>query len=161
MLFRSNELFNNIAGVQIAHVPYKGLADGMKDLLVNRIQLTFSNPMGLAEHVKAGKLKGMAISGDKRSAVLPEVPTFAETGMPRFSGTNWFGIVVPGRTPREIIRRISDDVIRIQQSGDYSERLIKQGVEPFISSPEQFGTLIREDIARYAEVIRRANIKME
>ena len=156
-----NELFANEAGIHVAHVSYKGLAEGMKDLLTNRVQMTFSNPMGLAELVKAGKLRALAISGDKRSAVLPEVPTFAEASLPKFSGTNWFGIVVPAKTPREIIRKISDDIIQIGQTRDYQERLTKQGVEPFSLTPEQFSALIREDIGRYAEVIRKANIRIE
>ncbi len=156
-----NELFNTLAGVKITYVAYKGAAPVMTDVLGNQIQMMFSNPMQIGPHVKAGRLRALAVSGDQRSPNLPDVPTFAEANMPNFSGTNWFGIVVQSRVPTEIINKISADMTRVQRSNDFRNQLLSQGVEPFLSTPEEFAFLIRDDIARYAKVIKSSNIRLQ
>ncbi len=157
----AHELFNTMADVKIVHIPYRGAAPAMTDLLGNQVQMTFSNPMSLNAAITAGKLKGIAISGDKRSPILPNVPTFAEAGLPGYRATNWFGIVMHARTPPELINRISADIIRVQRSTDFPAQLIKSGVEPFVMNASEFSAFVREEIERIGKLIKSANIKLE
>ncbi len=155
------ELFNALAGVRLQHVPYKGIAPGMVDLIGGQVQLAFSSSITVMPHVRSGKLKAIGVGGETRLSVLPEVPTFKEAGLAGFTAKNWFGVVAPARTPKEIVERLAAEIAKAQQMPDVKEKLASQGVEPFILGPDQFTALIKSDMAKYAKVIQTANIKFE
>jgi len=155
------ELFNILAGVKLQAIPYKGGGPGITDLIGGQVQLAFNNSIAVLPHIRSGKLKAIGIGGESRLSVLPEVPTFTEAGLPGFSAKNWFGILAPARTPKEMIDKLATEIARIQANPDFKEKLATQGVEPFISGPEQFAALIKSDMAKYAKIIKTANIKME
>lgn len=155
------ELFNALAGVKLHHVPYRGGGPGMIDLVGGHVQLAFNNSITVLPHIKSGKLKAIGIGGEARSPVLPQVPTFAEAGLPGFNANNWFGVVAPARAPKDIVNKLAGEIARIQSMPDIKEKLASQGVEPFVSGPEQFAAFIRAEIAKYATIIKVANIRIE
>ncbi|MFH1603082.1 MAG: tripartite tricarboxylate transporter substrate binding protein [Pseudomonadota bacterium] len=154
------ELFNILAGVKLQAIPYKGGGPGIVDLVGGQVQLAFNNSIAVLPHVRSGRLKAIGIGGEHRLSVLPDVPTFTEAGLPGFNARNWFGILAPVRTPKEIISKLSTEIARIQAMPDFKEKLAIQGVQPFISGPEQFAALIKSDMAKYAKIIKDANIRM-
>ena len=155
------ELFSMLAGIKMQHIPYKGAGQSMTDLIGGQVQSTFSNPINIVAHLKSGKLKALAISGAARSSVLPQLPTFAEAGLPAFEASLWQGVVAPAGTPKGIIEKLSLEIAKILAMPEIKEKMARQGTEPFITSPEQFGALLKADLARYTKVIKAANIKLE
>jgi len=157
----ANELFNMIAGIKMQHIPYKGSGPAVIDLVGGQLQSSFHAIIAVLSHVKSGKLKALAVSGERRSAALPQVPTFTEAGLPGVEARVWYGILAPAGTPKEIINKLSTEIARIIPTPDYRERVAGVGMEPFAAAPEQFAALMRADMARYAKVIKTANIKIE
>jgi tripartite-type tricarboxylate transporter receptor subunit TctC len=153
--------FNQMLGTQMNHIPYKGSGVLQADLMAGRVDLSFQVPISVISHIRAGKLKPLAISGDSRSQALPEVPIFAEAGMPTYKTGGWFGIAMPTGAPRHAIDKMSKEMRAILESAEVREYLLKQASEPLISTPEQTTALIKSDIARYAKIIKDANIKLE
>ena len=156
----NSELLMSIVGIKMNHIPYKGSGILITDLVSGRVDLSFQVPITVLSHIQAGKLKPIAITGETRAPALPEVPTFAESGVQGFSTGGWFGIVMRTATPSLIINKISSDmavVLANQESKDY---LIKQGSEAFTLSSTQVNALIRADIAKFAKIIKDANIKL-
>src|SRR5688500_10659204 len=160
-LHLAGELFNMLAGVKTQHIPYKGGGPAMLDLLGGHVQMMFSSPPESIPHIKTGKLKAIAISGSTRSPVLPQVATFAEAGMPGFTAKNWFGILAPAGTPRPVIDKLAAEVARILALPEIRDKLLSQGMDPFISTPDQFGALLKSDLALYGKIIKAANVKLE
>jgi len=160
-LHLAGELLNMMTGIKTQHIPYKGAAPALADLVAGQVQMLFSPPDTAIPQIKAGKLKAIAISGATRLSALPQVPTFTEAGLPGFNVKNWFGVLAPAGTPRPIIDRLSNEIAKIIAIPEVREKLVSLGMEPFISSPEQFAALIRLDFAQYAKVIKQANIKLE
>ena len=157
----SAALFNLQLGTKMNHIPYKGSGILQADLMAGRVDLSFQVPISVIPHIKAGKLKPLAMSGDSRAPALPEVPTFAEAGMPKFRVGGWFGIVAPTGTPRHAIDKMSREMASILAQPDTQEYLVKQGSEAFISKPDEVTALIRADVAKYARIIKDAGIRME
>jgi tripartite-type tricarboxylate transporter receptor subunit TctC len=157
----SGELFNTLAGVSMVHVPYKGSAPAMADLLGGHVQLTFDNMLTVLPQVKAGKLRGLAVTLTARSALAPELPTVAESGLAGFEVKSWNGVVVPTGTPKEIIARLNGEIVRILRQPDLREKFMLQGVELVPTTPEEFGTFIRQDIAKWAKVIQLSGARAE
>jgi len=155
------EMFSILTGVKMQHIPYKGAGQSMTDLIGGQVQLTFSNPINIVANIKSGKLRGLAISGANRSSVLPQVPTFTEAGLPGFGAGFWQGVLAPAGTPKGIIDTLSAEIVKILAMPDIKEKLSNQGQEPFYSTPEQFAALMKADLAKYANVIKTANIKIE
>jgi tripartite-type tricarboxylate transporter receptor subunit TctC len=155
------ELFSMLAGIRMHHIPYKGGGPAMNDLLGGQVQVHMNVPVNLIPNIQAGRLRGLAVTGDTRLAPIPEVPTFREAGLPAFDMTNWFGLLAPAGTPEPILDKLAAEIARILQLSDIRERLAAQGQEPWSSTPEQFGALIRSEIERFAKVVRKANIKPE
>ena len=160
-LHLAGELFNMLADVKTQHIPYKGGGPAMLDLLGGHVQMMFSSPPESIPHLKTGKLKAIAISGSTRSPVLPQVATFAEAGMPGFTAKNWFGILAPAGTPRPVIDKLSTEVARILALPEIRDKLLSQGMDPFTSTPDQFGALLKSDLALYGKIIKAANVKLE
>jgi tripartite-type tricarboxylate transporter receptor subunit TctC len=154
------ELFSSMTGVKLTHIPYKGSGPAVNDLLGGHVDIGWTSPLAVIQHINAGKLKAIAISGDNRVPSLPNVPTFTESGLPGFEMRFWYGLLAPAATPREILNRVSAEVARILTTADMKEKLAAQGADPFISNPDQFGAVMRADNARYGKVIREAGIKV-
>lgn len=157
----SAELFNRMVGTKMNHIPYKGSGVLVTDLISGRVELSFQVPITVLTYITSGRLKAIAITGDTRAPALPEVPTFSEAGLPGFHAEGWFGIVAPSAAPKSAINKISSEMAIILAMPDSRDYLIKQGSEAFISTPEQVTALIKADIAKYARIIKDANIKVE
>ena len=155
------EYFNVLAGVRLQAIPYKGGGPGMTDLIGGQVQLAFNNSLTVLPHVKAGKIKALGIGGESRLAVLPNVPTFAEAGLPGYSVRNWFGVVMPPRAPKTLVDQLAAEIAKIQATPDFKEKLAAQGVEPFVLGPAAFAAFIKAEQAKYTKVIKAANIKIE
>lgn len=157
----AGELFDIMAGVKMQHIPYKGAAPALTDLVGGQVQLYFATTISTMPYIKSGKVRALGISGDARLSVLPDVPTFSEAGLPGFGARNWFGILAPAATPKPIIDKLASEIARILTTPDIKEKLASQGLDPFISTPEQFAELMQAETARYTKVIRTANIKLD
>jgi tripartite-type tricarboxylate transporter receptor subunit TctC len=155
------ELFKRQAGIDLTHVPYKGSGPGMTDLLGGRVMITMDSLLQGYPQIKAGKLKALAVLGPRRSTLLPEVPTMAEAGVAGYSLTNWFGLVAPAATPKDVISRIHADVIRVLKDEEIRKRISEMGADVVGNSPEEFGAAMRAESAQWADVIKSANIKAE
>ena len=157
----SMELFKSMTKTFMVHIPYKGSAPVVADLIGGQVDVMFDNVPNVIGHVRAGKMKALAVSTATRSALAPEVPTVAEAGVPGYELSVWFGVLAPAGTPREIIARLNTEIVKVLNSADVKERFAKQGVEVRTSTPEQFGELVRSEVGRWAKVIREAGIKAD
>ncbi|HEV8518071.1 MAG TPA: tripartite tricarboxylate transporter substrate binding protein [Burkholderiales bacterium] len=155
------ELLKLMAKINIVHVPYKGNAPALTDAVGGHVEMLFVGVPALVPHLQSGRLRSIAIGSLKRFPAIPEVPTFDESGLPGFQSTNWFGLMAPAKTPREIVTRLNVEVGKIQAGSDVRERFINEGIEPIGGSPEQFGAFIRDEIAKYAKVVKAANLKAD
>jgi tripartite-type tricarboxylate transporter receptor subunit TctC len=160
-LHMTGELFNRAAGTEMLHVPYKGTAPAVVDLLGGRVDLIFSTMPPVIGHVKAGKLRALGVSTARRAQALPEVPTIAESGVSGFDVANWQGIVVPARTPRAIVMQLHRDILATMRLPGMADTLAQQGLEVATSTPEEFGALIKAEIERYTRLVQAAGIKAE
>ena len=155
------ELFKRQADIDLTHVPYKGSGPGMTDLLGARVMMTMDSLLQGYPQIKAGKLKALAVLGPKRSALLPEVPTMAEAGVAGYSLTNWFGLVAPAATPKDVVSKVHGDVTRILREPDIQKKISEMGADVVGNSPEEFGAAMRAESAQWADIIKSANIKAE
>ena len=154
----AGELFKSMAKIDMVHVPYKGGAPAMIDLIAGQIQLIFSSPPTAVPQVKAGKIRALAVTTAKRSAILPELPTIAESGLPGFEADNWYGIVVAARTPRAIVVRLNAEFVRILSMPEVREVLLRQGLEVAPGTPEAFGAYMKSEYVKWARVIADAGL---
>jgi tripartite-type tricarboxylate transporter receptor subunit TctC len=157
----AGELFKTMAGVDMTHVPYKGAAPAMNDLIGGQIQLMFDNLASSLAQVRAGRVKALAVTTARRSALAPELPTIAESGLPGFDINTWFGIFVPAGTPREVVERLHAEFARALAAPDVRERMIALGAEPAGNKPEEFAAYIRAEADKYARVIRASGAKAD
>ncbi|MFH1603571.1 MAG: tripartite tricarboxylate transporter substrate-binding protein, partial [Pseudomonadota bacterium] len=156
----AGELFDITAGTKMQYIPYKGAGPALTDLIGGRVQLSFQVPISALSHIKSGKLKAIAITGEARMPVLPQVPTFAEAGLPGYKIGGWYAIAAPAGTPKAIINKLSSEIAKILAMPDTLEYLARQGTEPFISTPEELTALMKADMAKYARIIKTADIKL-
>src|SRR5688572_22250148 len=157
----SMELFKTMARVTIVHIPYKGSAPAVTDLLGGHVLLMFDNMPSALPHVKAGKLRALGVSSLKRSPALPEVPTVAEAALPGFEVSVWFGVLAPAGTPKTTLDRLTQILTKALQSPDVRERLASQGAEPIGNTPEQFTAQMKADLAKWAKVVKDANVRLD
>ena len=150
----AGELFKTLTGVAMTHVPYKGTVLSVNDLIAGQVQLVFSDAPPAVPHVKSGKLRALAVTGAKRTPLLPELPTVAESGVPGFELDNWWGILVPAMTPKPVINRINAEIVRIMQTADVKERFGNLGVEAIHGTPAEFDAYIKSEYAKLAKIIR-------
>ena len=153
------ELFNLQAGTKITHVAYKGGGPAMVDLLGGNIQLIFATAASSIGHIKAGKIRAIAVTTAKRSALVPDLPTVAEAGLPGYEANNWNGFFVPAKTPRPIINRLNKEIAAALNAPDIKEFLFKQGLDAAPNTPEQFAAYMKSEMAKWAKVIKAAGIK--
>ena len=156
------ELLKQTAAINMVHVPYKGAAPCVADLLAGQIQLTFEAMAPLLPQIKAGKLRALAVMSEKRSPVLPDLPTIAEaTGLRGLSAGTWYGIVAPAGVPKDIVIRLNGAVARIMAQPDVKERLSGQGLEPVTGSPEQLGRLVQDEVVKWAAVVKASGASIQ
>ena len=157
----AGEMFKQLTGTNIVHVPYKGSGDAIKDLLGGVVAMNFDTMPPVLPHVQAGKLRGLAISTPKRLPQLPNVPTFEEEGIRGFDVTNWYGVMAPGGTPREIVQKLNADINKAMQVPEVRQRLEAVGTQLNEQSAAQFEAFMKAEVAKYAKLIKSANIKIE
>ena len=155
------ELLNTVAGIKTQHIPYKGGGPAVVDLMGGHIHFFFSNPVNVVAQVKAGRLRAIAVTGQSRVAAFADAPTFAEAGLPAITLTNWQGVGGPAGIPKPIVDKISAEIAKLVALPSTKEIFTLQGFEPYYNNPARTGELIREDISRYAKIIKDANIKVE
>jgi tripartite-type tricarboxylate transporter receptor subunit TctC len=157
----SVELFRSMAGIDLVHIPYKGAALALTEVIAGQIQMSFSQPLIVLPHLKTGRVRALAITSAKRSTALPEFPTIAEAGVPGYESSSWQGIVVPTGTPPAIITRLHAELVKGLRAKDIGERLAAEGTDPVGSSPAEFGVYIKREIAKWAKVVKDAGIKTD
>ena len=155
------ELFDLMAGVKMTHVPYKGLAAALTDLLSGEVQVMFSSAVAALPQVKAGRLRAIAMTGATRSPAIPSVPTVAESGLAGYETGSWYGVVVPAGTPKVAVDRLSREIQAIVKSPEFTAKLNEEAVIPVGSTPEGFDKHIRAELARWAKVIKAAKVELE
>jgi tripartite-type tricarboxylate transporter receptor subunit TctC len=154
----AGELFKSLTGVQLVHVPYKGAAPAMNDLLGGRVEMSFDPlPSSLAQ-IKAGKLRALAVTTSKRAAALPDVPTLSEAGVPGYELNGWSGLLVPANTPKEIVRSLNQEIVTIIKAPEISERFASLGFDIVGNTPEQFQVFIEAEVAKWGKVVQDAKI---
>ncbi len=157
----SAELFQFMTGVKWVHVPYKGGGPAAIELIAGQTSLMFGNLPTVIQYARGGKLRALAVTGTKRTPAMPDIPTVAESGIPGYDVTNWFGVSAPAKTPRAIVDRLNSEIVRALNAPDLRERLTSQGADPVGNTPEQFTVFVQNEIAKWAKVIRAAGIKGE
>jgi tripartite-type tricarboxylate transporter receptor subunit TctC len=157
----NGELFKMISGTDIVHVPYKGTALSIPDVASGNVAMLFDSLASVMPHIKSGKVKPLAVNAAKRQALLPDLPTLAEAGMPQFDRYTWFGMFAPAATPPEVVARVQREVVAALQAPDLLERFAAVGAEPVGSTPAEFVERIRSDATRWSEVIRKAGVKVQ
>jgi tripartite-type tricarboxylate transporter receptor subunit TctC len=157
----AGELFNIVAGVKLVHVPYKGVNLAMNDVLSGQIQLVTIGIPAAAPHIKAGRLRALAVIAPQRARALPDVPTAAEAGLPNFEVTTWYGVLAPAGTPAPIIKRLNSELVLIMHSRDLADRLAAMATDPVTSTPEEFGAYLKREIAKWGDVVRQAGLRAD
>ncbi len=157
----AGELFKLRTGTDIVHVPYKGSAPALTALVAGEVQMSFSNTVAINQHVRSGRLRALAVAGARRTALMPEVPTMKEAGVEGVEVPLWFGLLAPAATPREIVRTLSAAVAKAASSADLRKRLLEQGADPVGNTPEEFDRQLREEVARWAEVVKISGARAE
>ena len=157
----SAELFKAMAGIDMLHVPYKGVGNAVTDLLGGQVQVMVAPTQSVMGHVKSGKLRALAVTGAKRSPSAPEVPTMSEAGVPGYESVGWFGLMAPAGTPRDAVTMLNREINRILQLPDVKARLIELGAEPAATTPDSFLEFIRSDNAKWAKLIQERGIIVE
>lgn len=154
----SGELFRILAGIDMLHVPYKGVAPALIDVVSGQVSMTFSSILSGQPHYRTGKLRALAVTGAKRSVAVPELPTMLEAGVAGYESATWYGIVAPAATPQDIVSKLNAEIVSIVQSREVNERLSKEGADPVGNSSAEFGRFIASEIEKWRKVIRAAGI---
>ena len=154
-------LLGALVGIQLQHIPYKGAAPAATALLSNEVMLSFSPPSTLMPHVRSGRLRALGMSGDKRWAIAPDIPTIAESGIPNYEAGLWYGFLGPAKLPRDILLRLNSSIATVIADKSTQEVLAKLGIDPFTSTPEAFAQLILNDIQKWGPIVKASGIKAE
>lgn len=157
----SMELFMKMTGTKMQHIPYKGSAPAVTAMIAGEIDALFDNVPNVINHIKAGKMKVIGVSGLQRSVLLPEVPTVAESGVPGYEVNVWFGMQVPAGTPKAVVDKLNHDVVQVLKEADVVQRFRNQGVEVVASTPAEFSQLVQKEVVKWTQLIREANIRIE
>ena len=155
------ELFQSMAHVKLAHVPYKGGGPAIVDLLAGQVPLSFATVLETSQHVKAGRLRALAVTSAKRSVAAPDMPTVSEAALPGYESISWLGVFAPTGTPREVVALLNTEIVKILQQPEVKQRLLEQGGEPIGNTQEQFAAVLKSDIAKYAKIMRESGTKVE
>jgi tripartite-type tricarboxylate transporter receptor subunit TctC len=155
------ELFKQMAGVDITHVPYKGAPQAVTDVLAGHMNMMFNSIAPIVAHIRAGRVRVLGIASSKRSAQLPEVPTISEAGVPGYEAENWFGMFAPAKTPKRIITRVNVALVKVVRSPGIQSQFAALGAEAVGNSPEEFAAFVRRDLEKYAKVVRISGAKLD
>lgn len=154
-------MFDSMAGVEMVHVPYKGLAPALTDLLSGQVQLMFSSVVAIVPHIKSGSLKPLGVSGAKRLSLMPDLPTIAEAGVPGYSTSSWYGILVPAGTPHDIVMRLNKEINVVLRDPEVRRALANDGADPVGGTPEEFAAYINTETARLGKLVKDARIQID
>jgi len=157
----SGELFKLAAGVDLTHVPFKGGGPAAIAMLSGDVDLMINDLPPVLAHIRTGRLKALAAASAQRSALVPDIPTFAEAGLPGAESASWFGMLVPAGTPAPVVAKINSDLGKVLRSADYKDRLTSVGMEPAFGTPAEFSAYVRQEMAKWAKVAKAANIRIE
>lgn len=157
----ASEMFDMMVGVRMQHIPYRGPVQAITDLLGGQVQLFFAPTLATVPYIKSGKLKVIAVSGEMRLPALPRVPTFTEAGLPGFDVKIWYGMLAPAGTPKDIIDKLAIEIENVLVTHDVKEKLIALGVDPLISTTDQFAAMMKAETAKYGKIIKVADIRVE
>ena len=155
------ELFRSMAGIDVVHVPYKGTGPAITDLVGGQVQMMITGVVALMPHVKSNRLRALGVTSAKRVAALPDVPTIAESGVPGFDVSSWFGVFLPAKTPRPIVMKMNGEIQRILANPEVRQRLIDQGADPASNTPEEFAAYVKSEMARWGQVVRSTGAKAD
>ncbi len=155
----SMELFNAMAGIQTLHIPYKGTTPAVTDLLGGQVNAMFSNALTVMPHIQSGKLRALAVSGNRRLELLPDVPTVMEAGIAQYVSLQWYGLLAPAGTPPAVIQTINREMVKALQSKDIKDKLASEGAEPAGSTPAEFANLIKNDFEKWSKVAKSSGIE--
>jgi tripartite-type tricarboxylate transporter receptor subunit TctC len=155
----SGELFRQLAGVDILHIPYKGVQPGMVDVISGQVAINFPSILTALAHVRSGRVRALAVTGATRTRAAPELPTMQEAGVKGYESATWYGIVAPAGTPQDIVTKLSAEVAAILKHPETNERLAKEGADPAGSTPQEFGRFMQSEIEKWRKVIRAAGIQ--
>ena len=155
------ELFTSLAGIRLNHVPYRGAAPAVADVMGGQVPLTFDNILTTLAQVQAGKLRALAVSTKTRSSVVPDIPTIAESGVAGFDATAWFGVLAPAGTPQAIVNQLADVIQKSVKTPAVTETLLKAGAEPVGSTPAEFDAFYKAEVQKWAKVVKSANVQVE
>jgi tripartite-type tricarboxylate transporter receptor subunit TctC len=157
----AGEYFGMQAGIKTQHIPYKGSSQVLTDIVGGQIHMYFGPPIVVFPHIKAARLRPIATTGNTQLAAMPEVPTAIASGVKGFELNTWYGLLAPAATPKPIVEKLNSEIAKALAAPDIKEKLLSQGMDPFISTPEQFAALIKADLAKFTRIIKTANIKLE
>jgi tripartite-type tricarboxylate transporter receptor subunit TctC len=157
----STELFLLMGGIKMVHVPYKGSGPGIVDIVAGHVSVMTPSILSGLPHIKSGRLRGLGVTSAKRAGGVPDIPTIAEAGLPGYEAVQWFGLLAPAATPREIVSRLHAETVRALQAADVKSRLSADGADPVGSTPEEFAAFLRSETAKWAKVVKQAGIQPE
>jgi tripartite-type tricarboxylate transporter receptor subunit TctC len=157
----AGELLNQKTGLKMAHVAYKGSGAAVVDLMAGHISMMIDNMPALLPHIQSGKIRALAVPSERRAAAMPDVPTFKEAGMSDFVITAWKGVMVPAGTPPDVVAKLQTSIAKIMNKADMKKRMIEMGAEPAVNTPEQFGTIIKNETAWWAALVKSTGTKVE
>jgi tripartite-type tricarboxylate transporter receptor subunit TctC len=155
------EQFKSLGGIQMLHIPYKGDTPALTDLVSGQVSLMFGTAVSFLPYVKSGRLNALAVTNPKRSPIVPDIPTVAESGLPGFEALQWFGILAPAGTPKEIVARLNGEIVKILRLPEVRERMSSLGAEIVGSTPEQFASFLKADTAKWAKIVKESGAKID
>ena len=155
------ELFASMAGVTLTHVPYKGSGPGLTDLSAGRLAVCFSTALSVVPFMKSGRLRAIAVTSSARSSFVPDLPTVAESGLPGYEASTWYGVIAPAGTPRAIVTRLHSEIVKVLTLPEVRDRLSAQGIDPVGNTPEQFAAYIKSEIVKWAKIIKTTGVTAE
>jgi tripartite-type tricarboxylate transporter receptor subunit TctC len=154
-------MLKHMTGIDMVHIPYKGTAPAITDVLAGHVSLMFNSMPSVLQHTRTGRLRGIAVSTSTRSAAAPEIPTVAESGVPGFSYATWYGVLAPAGVPKDIVTKLNAEIVRILKDKDVAQRLVREGAEPAPGTPEEFAKYMRGEYDQWRKTIAAAKLKID